>query len=65
MRLKSKIVQFDFFSPALGSSESSGILEQILMDQAHQSPQIVVTNWYIGQNSRNFLMSGKETITMC
>lgn len=30
------------------------------MNQADYSPQIVVTNRYVGQNSRNFLLPGKD-----
>lgn len=58
-RLKS-----DLCGPAWGSSESSGILEQTLMDRADYPPQVVGPGWYVGENSSNLLLPGKGKITL-
>lgn len=50
-------MQPDFFSPA-----SRGSLQQILMNQADDSPQIVVPAGHAGENSRDLLLPGKDKI---
>lgn len=62
IRLNSQTTHVDCFSPACGSSKSSGILEQILMDGDDYSLQIVVTSWNLGENSSNFLLPGEDKI---
>lgn len=62
VRLNSQTAHSDCFSPACGCSESSGILEQILIDGDDYSLQVVVTSWNFGENSSNFLLPGEDKV---